>query len=127
MRYDPETHRSGPYRARRGILLGVCKGLAEYFDVSVFGLRLVTVLIFIFTGFMPIVLIYFVLALLLPAEPVVPLHSEEEAEFYGSYTSSRRMALHRLKRTMEGLNRRVERMEHVVTGPDFDWERRFNE
>ncbi|MCP4639113.1 MAG: PspC domain-containing protein [bacterium] len=62
--------RPGLYRSRRGILFGVCKGLAEYFDLSVFWTRMVVVALFIFTGFWPIGALYILAALLMKPSPV---------------------------------------------------------
>ena len=42
------------YRSRRGIILGVCRGLAEHFDMSVSWTRFTVLLIFIVTGLWPI-------------------------------------------------------------------------
>ena len=36
-------YRRGLYRSRRGIICGVCRGVAEYLDFSVFWTRAVTV------------------------------------------------------------------------------------
>jgi len=70
--------------------------------------------------------IYFLAALLMKPEPVRPLLSEEDREFYHSYTTSRGMAVHRLKRAFDSLDRRIQRMENVVTSRDYDWDRRLN-
>ena len=59
-------------------------------------------------------------------EPVLPLESEEDEEFYHSYSGSRSMALQRLKRTYQALDRRIQRIESTVTTRDFDWEERLN-
>ena len=48
-------------------------------------------------------------------------------EFYDSYASSRSMAIHRLKRTFESLDRRIRRMESIVTSGDFNWDERLKE
>ncbi|MBI3301825.1 MAG: hypothetical protein HYZ72_07070 [Deltaproteobacteria bacterium] len=73
------------------------------------------------------VVLYFLAALLMKPEPVLPLETEGEQEFYNSYASSRRMALHRLKRTYDTLDRRIQRIESIVTSREYDWERRLNE
>ncbi len=114
------------YRSRTGIIFGVCKGIAEYLDFSVFWMRVIVLCATIFMGFWPIAL-YFLAALLMKPEPVLPLETEEEAEFYSSFTSSRHMALRRLKRTFDNLERRIQRMENIVTARDYDWDRRLNE
>jgi phage shock protein C len=115
------------YRSRTGLILGVCKGLARYFDFSVFWMRAIAVALLLFSGIWPMVIVYVVAALLMKLEPVVPLETEEEQEFYNSYTTSRSMALRRLKRIYDNLDRRIQRMESIVTAREYDWERRFNE
>ena len=60
-------------------------------------------------------------------EPVVPFEEDSEREFYDSYVNSRSMALARLKRTYDNLERRIRRMENLVTAREYDWERRLNE
>ena len=115
----------GLYRSRNGIILGVCQGVADYLDFSAFWLRVIMVALLISTGFFPIVVIYFVAALLMKPEPVLPFESESDREFYESYTASRTMAIHRLKRTFDNLERRIRRMEDTVTGPEFNWDEKI--
>ena len=57
------------YRSRRGALLGVCQGFADWKDLPVAAVRLLFILISIFTAVVPCLLIYFGLALFLPLEP----------------------------------------------------------
>jgi len=119
--------RKGLYRSRDGAVFGVLKGIAEYMDVSVFWLRVAVVVAFFITGLWPTVVLYIVAALLMKPEPVLPLRNEEDAEFYNSYVTSRTAALHRLKRTYDNLERRIRRMEDIVTNREYDWERRLSE
>lgn len=56
-------------RSRRDRLFaGVIGGLADYLDVSPFGLRIAYVLVSLFSAGFPGLLIYVVLALVLPVE-----------------------------------------------------------
>jgi phage shock protein C len=126
MRLFENLGRRGLYRSRRGALLGVCRGLAEYFDFSVTWVRVITVAAFIFTGFWPVGVFYLILALVMKPAPALPPQSEDEEEFYHSYADSRKMALGRLGRTYDRLERRLRRLEDVVTSRDFDWEQRVN-
>lgn len=112
----------GIYRSRRGIFMGVCRGLADHFNLSVFWLRIITLVLFLFTGFWPIGVMYIVAGLLLNLEPVSPLHDEKDQEFYDTYTHSRQSAIQRIKRKFETIERRIQRMEHTVTSREFDWE-----
>jgi len=70
-RFESILH-NGVYRSRNGIILGVCRGIAEYFDFSVFWVRTITLLAFLFSGFWPVAVLYFVAALLMKPEPVHP-------------------------------------------------------
>ncbi len=116
----------GLYRSRDGVLLGVCRGVAEHFDMSVFWLRMVVVLVFLLSGFWPVMGIYLVAAFFMKPNPVRPIETEDEQEFYDSYVNSPRSAAQRLKRQFENLERRIRRMESTVTGKDYEWERKFN-
>ena len=108
------------------MIFGVCKGIAEYLDFSVIWTRIIALGILFFTGMWPIVGLYILAALLMKPEPILPLQSEDDQEFYNSYVSSRAMALRRLKRTYDNLNRRIQRLEDIVTAREYDWERRLN-
>ncbi len=115
----------GIYRSRNGVFLGVCKGIAEYFDFSVFWVRMALIVVFIFSGFWPVIGIYLVAAFFMKPKPVKPIESEEEQEFYDSYVHSPKTAAQRLKKKFEDLERRIRNMEDKVTGREYEWERRF--
>jgi len=116
----------GLYRSRNGIIFGVCRGIAEYFDFSVFWVRGIVLILLFVSGFWPVMALYFIAALLMKPEPVVSIQSEEEQEFYDSYIHSSKGAISRLKRRYDNLERRIQRMEHAVTAREFDWENRLN-
>ena len=120
-----ERRRTGLYRSRTGLIIGVCKGVAQYFDFSVVWMRAIAVALLVFSGIWPMLIVYIVAALLMKPEPVLPLETEEEQDFYNAYTTSRSMALRRLKRIFDHLDRRIQRMESTVTTREYDWERRF--
>jgi len=114
------------YRSRNGIILGVCRGIAEYFDFSVFWTRTIVLLLMFFSGLWPMTGLYFLAALLMKPEPVIPIDTDDQQEFYNSYIHSRKGAADRLKRRYETLERRLQRLEHTVTSPEYDWEQRLN-
>ena len=124
-RFERILH-GGLYRSRNGIILGVCRGVAEYFDFSVFWARTIMFILFLFSGFWPIAALYFIAALLMKPEPVIPIQTEDQQEFYDSYVYSRKGATDRLKRRYDNLDRRIQRMEHTVTAREFDWDQRLN-
>ncbi len=127
MTQSMDKRSAGLYRSRRGVLFGVCRGLGEYFDISVTGVRVLVVLACILSTFWPVALMYIVAALMMKIEPVLPFENEDDAEFYHSYAHSSSMAVNRLKRTFDNLDRRIRRMEDIVTSRENDWERRLHE
>ncbi|MFP4315901.1 MAG: envelope stress response membrane protein PspC [Desulfovibrionales bacterium] len=120
------THRGPIYRSRKGMIFGVCKGIARYFGISVFWFRMFVIIMGLITGIWPLLGLYVLAALILKPEPVKPIEAEDEEEFYQSYAASRTMAVHRLKRKFESLERRIRRLEDVVTSREYDWDRRFH-
>jgi len=124
MQKTSETY-GGLYRSRNGWIFGVCRGLQESRQISAGALRLALIVLAFLSGFWPAILLYLLAAILMKPAPTSPFRAEEEREFYDSYTSSRAMALNRLKRTLERLDRRVQRIEDVVTNREYDWNRRF--
>ena len=126
MRRFEKILRGGLYRSRNGLVLGVCRGIAEYFDFSVFWARAIVLILLFFSGLWPIMVLYFIAALLMKPEPVISIQSDDQQEFYNSYIYSRKGAIDRLKRRYENLDRRIQRMEHTVTTKEFDWDRRLN-
>ena len=126
MRRFKRIFRNGLYRSRNGIVLGVCRGIAEYFDFRVFWVRAIALILLFFGGFWPIMGLYFIAALMMKPAPVIPIQTDEEQEFYNSYIFSRKGATDRLRRRYENLERRIQRLEHSVTAREFDWEHRLN-
>jgi len=60
------------YRSKTNkVFAGICGGLAEYFNIDATLLRLVWVLIVVFSGFFPGVLVYLIALLIVPLQPEV--------------------------------------------------------
>jgi phage shock protein C len=108
------------------MILGVCKGLAEYFGVQVKWVRIAAVIALVATGFWPALAVYLLAAYFIRPEPRLALETELEEEFYSSYTRSRAMALSRLKQEFDSLDRRIQRMEGAVTAREFQWQQRLD-
>ena len=125
MTHHTRRNRNGIYRSRSGMILGVCKGLAAHFDFSVFWTRVIAIIVLFVAGFLPAIGLYLLAALLMKPEPVIPIRDSAEKEFYDSYTYSRHGAVQRLKRRYQNLQRRIQRMEHIVTSAEYDWNNRL--
>ena len=135
------------YRSNDGKLLGVFKGLAESIGWKCFWTRTVGVVALLFIagatgahGLMVTALVagffYLLLALLMqPPRPVGTLADPVSSlrgsippplppQRYPGY-NRRRIDLAQLDRQLDGLNRRIQRMEAIVTDREYDWNRRM--
>jgi phage shock protein C len=101
--------------------------LADYFDLSPFWVRFGAFLLLLITGFWPTVVAYLIAALIMKPAPAHPINSEEDKVFYDSYMRSPKYTMESLKHRFDQLDRRIRRMEDVVTRRSYEWERRFNE
>lgn len=119
--------KNGLYRSRKGLLFGVFRGLATYFDLNVAWIRILAVICLVITGLWPMTGIYLVAALMMKPEPVRPIENEDEKEFYNSYVHSREGAAQRIRRRAQNLERRIRRLEDSVTSREFDWDQRIRE
>jgi len=124
-RYNRMSRR-GLYRSRNGVILGVCRGVADYFDFSVFWIRAIAVVLFICTGFWPIVGIYILAALLMKSDPAKSVETASTPRSGSRYRCTRNDAAERLKRKWKHLEKRIRNMEDKVTSREFDWNNRFH-
>lgn len=114
------------YRSRNGVIMGVCRGLSDYFNLRVGWVRLLAVAILLITGVWPVVIIYLAAGVLMKPEPMIPFENEDQRDFYDGYTANRHRTMRDLKRRFSTLDRRLRRMEDKVTSRDFEWEQKFN-
>ncbi|MEO0794418.1 MAG: PspC domain-containing protein [Verrucomicrobiota bacterium] len=122
----PPPLRKPLYRSRNGCFLGVCKGLAEWRDISVFWIRLAVFIAIWLSGLWLGLAVYVIAGLIMKPEPVIEPSNDVEQEFYDDIASSRKRALKQLKRSFDQLDRRTRRLEHAVTSNEYDWERRLH-
>jgi phage shock protein C len=95
------------YRSNYGEIFGVCKGFAQWRDLPVGGVRLVVILIAVFTAVFPCLIAYVILGIFMPANPDErPSKADENGDgnnyrrgsgsrsghFYSDYESSRKSA-----------------------------------
>ncbi len=69
--YDDGYGRSGIYRSHDKMVAGVCAGIAEHFDLSVFWTRVIVATVIVCSGFWPGVLVYVIAALMMKRDPYV--------------------------------------------------------
>ena len=110
----------------RGIIAGVCAGIAGYIGVEPIVVRLVAVLGLVFF-FPPTIVAYVILALVLRPKPPTLYASPDEEAFWRGVGTAPADTLHSLKRKFADLEARLGQMENQVASGDFDLHRRFRD
>jgi len=119
---SPRLYRDG----ERGVILGVCAGMAEYFGLPVGRVRLLAALPLLFPPLaIPVLLGYLVLGFMLPLRPPeLPLGEAAEA-FRNALRESPEQAFLLIEQYLKRSRRRVERLEAYVSSSEFDLYRRM--
>jgi phage shock protein C len=115
------------YRDReRGMLAGVCAGIADYFGFSLAGTRIATVMLALVL--LPWVFIgYIALAMMLPVKTRPLYRDEEEEQFWRSVRRSPISTLSQVRHQFREMEVRMQRMERYVTSSRFKLDRDFRE
>lgn len=110
----------------RGILAGVCAGIADYIGVEPIVVRLAAVLGLVFF-FPPTIVVYVILALVLRPKPPALYASPDEEAFWRGVGTAPADTFQSLKRKFADLEARLARMESQVASGDFELHRRFRD
>jgi phage shock protein C len=110
----------------RGIIAGVCAGIANYIGTEPIVVRLVAVLGLIFF-FPPTVIAYVILAVVLQPKPRAFYASAEEEAFWRGVNTAPTDTLGALKAKFRDLEDRLGQMEGQVTSGEFDLHRKFRD
>jgi phage shock protein C len=110
----------------RGIIAGVCAGIADYIGVEPIVMRLVAVLGLVFF-FPPTIVVYVILALVLRPKPPALYASPDEEAFWRGVGTAPADTLQSLKRKFVDLEARLAQMEGQVTSGDFELHRKFRD
>jgi len=114
----------------RGVIAGVCAGVADYFDWNVKLLRAVLVIAFLFSGAFPIVIVYCILWYVM--DPVEGGESPSSTRHHGGGddggpstgpTPGRRPTLAEVQVRFERLDSRLRDIEECVTDKEFELRR----
>jgi len=106
---------------------GVCAGLANFFDIKVRFVRLAVILLTIFSGWVPGIVIYVALALLLKPMPDNMFKSAEEERFWRTVSVSPNLSVSELRGRFRTLDRRLAEMEARVTSDEFHLRQKFRD
>ena len=126
MRRSKPTLNKGLYRSRYGIVFGVCRGIAEYFNISVFWTRALALFFLIVSGFWPTGVLYIVAALLMKKGPSSDARGSRGNRSYYGPTRAYRAHFDGVKSRFSNLERRMRNVEDIVTSKEYDCHMRLN-
>jgi phage shock protein C len=110
----------------RGVIFGVCAGLADYFGISRFIVRIVAVIaLFMFPP--PTLFCYFMAALLIRRAPAYHYESDAEKEFWRQVRLKPSESLSRLRHRYREQEQRIRNMEAFVTSSEAKLHRAFRD
>ncbi len=122
-----DWERDRVYRdTERGWIFGVCAGIADYVGVEPLPVRLAALLCLVFF-FVPVLVAYAVFAIVLKPRPPALFASEREEAFWRGVRTGPGEVLHGLNTRLRGVDRRIRRMETLVTSNEFDLRRGFRD
>jgi phage shock protein C len=124
------TSDENPYRLHKDIqrrwIAGVCAGIAACLNTNLGLVRFLAVLALGFF-FVPTVLVYIVLAVVLRPRPRLAVPDRAEAAFWRGVADDPPRTIQALRDNFHGFERRLARMEAFVTSPEFDLRQRFRD
>lgn len=114
-----------------GKVMGVCAGLADYFQINVTAVRVLTIIGAAMTGGTPIIIAYFVLGFALETKPLSYFGNEHsasnsDAEFWREMDKADqdpRYSAGELRRRFKDIERRTRDMEAYMTSKRFKLDR----
>lgn len=110
----------------KGMILGVCAGIADYLGISPLPVRLAAIVaLFIFT--VPTFLAYFIAAALIPRRPLDLYRSGEEESFWRSVRTEPTQTVRELRHRFREMERRLRAMESWVTSREFKLNQEFRD
>ena len=121
-------YRENPHRLYRdkenGKVAGVCAGIADYFGFNLTVIRLLTLFSMLF--FWPI-LIYILLAFLLPVKPAELYENVEQADFWREVSMAPSDIFGELRHRFRDVELRLRSMEAFVTSKEFEIDRELSD
>lgn len=110
----------------RGWIAGVCAGIADYIGTEPALVRLAAVLCLVFF-FVPVLVAYAVFAIVLKRKPPALFASPTEETFWRRARTEPGEVLHGLGSRFRAIDKRLGRMETLVTSDEFDLRRGFRD
>jgi phage shock protein C len=127
MAWMNNSHRFRLWRdTDRGILAGVCAGIADYIGVEPIVVRIVAFVGLIFF-LIPTIAAYAILSVVLRPKPPALYESRDEEAFWRGVNTAPADTFQSLRHKFRDLEDRLRQMESQVTSNDFELHRKFRD
>jgi phage shock protein C len=110
----------------RGIVAGVCAGIADYLGIEPIIVRLAAV-VGLVVFFVPTIIGYVILAVALRPKPPALFESRDEEAFWRGVSTAPADTFQSLRHKFRDLEDRLRQMETQVTSNDFELHRKFRD
>lgn len=115
-RFNPNKLYKDPLNGR---CMGVCAGIADYFDTRASMVRLITIVLFFVGGGAPVIFAYVILGCILEKKPRDMYERPEEDKFWQKARTQPEYTKVDLNRRFEDIEKRTRNMEAYVTSKQF--------
>ena len=106
-----------------GRCMGVCAGIADYFDLSRKFVRILFIVALFLTGFWPMIIAYFILGFTLEAKPGDLYADDEEEQFWKQTRKAPDYTAAEMRQRFRDMERRTADMEAYMTSKRYKLER----
>lgn len=122
----PNPHRL--YKDKqRGMVSGVCAGIANYYDWNPNVVRGGLLFATLFTFPLPVIAYIFAALVLKPAPLGQPFRSEEEEQFWRTFSARPKVTFSELKHRFRALDARIADVERAVTSDEYGLRKAFRD
>jgi len=112
---------------RKGKLMGVAAGLADYSGVNANLIRIALVIGSLLGWFLPLIIIYIVLGVVLEAKPADLYENEEEEQFWRGVRTRPDYTAVELRKRFRRIDERIQKMESYITSKRFRLDRELRD
>lgn len=110
-----------------GRFMGVCAGVADYFDIRPGVIRLLAVIAFFMTGIFPTLIIYLLLGFILENKPAVIVEDPEEDKFWQKARTKPAYTKVDMQSRYSDIEKRTRNLEAYLTSKQFKLHRELRE
>lgn len=115
-RYNPNRLYKDP---RNGRIMGVCAGIADYFDIRPGIIRLLAIIALFMSGFFGALCVYFLLGFILSPKPEEIYEKPEEDQFWREARTRPEHTSVDLRARFSSIDKRIQGLEAFVTSKQF--------